>query len=289
MKLLTYKSAALGRVTAGISFDGERVHSLEELGFSPQTDALAFIRELGCDFGRVCPPEGPGEALCQVELLAPIPHPANNVICIGLNYRDHVAESDRAGIVEPPRADASYFTKNVNRAVAPGEDIDGHFDICDSLDYEAELAVVIGRDAYHVSAKEAGDYIFGFSVANDVTARHLQQGRGQWFFGKSLDGFFPMGPWIVTRDELGPAPALPIRCTVNGELRQNGNTGDLIHSAAEIIADLSAGITLRAGTILSTGTPSGVGMGFDPPRFLKPGDRVRCEIEGIGVLENGVK
>lgn len=289
MKLLTYKSARLGRVTAGISFDGERVYSLEELGFPPQADALAFIQDLGCDFSRISQPEGPGEAISQVELLAPIPYPANNVICIGLNYRDHVAESNRAGIVDPPKAEAAYFTKNVNRTTAPGEDIDGHFNICDSLDYEAELAVIIGRDAYHVPEAEAGDFIFGYSIANDVTARHLQKGRGQWFFGKSLDSFFPMGPWIVTRDELGEAPALAIRSYVNGELRQNGNTGDLIHSAAEIIADLSAGITLRAGTIIATGTPSGVGMGFDPPRFLKSGDRVRCEIEGIGALENGIK
>ena len=198
-------------------------------------------------------------------------------------------ESDRAGILEPAKAEAAYFTKHVNEAIRPGGAIDGHFDICDSLDYECELAVILGRDAYQVSREEAGDFIFGFSVANDVTARNIQKGRGQWFFGKSLDSFFPMGPWIVTRDELGAAPDLAIRSFVNGEPRQNSRTSCLIHSVAEIIEDLSRGITLRAGTIIATGTPSGVGMGFDPPRYLRSGDRVRCEIEGIGALENSVR
>lgn len=291
MKLLTYKSAMTGEVCAGVSFDGEKVFSLEALGWPKGSSALDFIRALGCDFSRLQAPAEGGEAIEGVELLAPIPQPANNVICIGLNYMAHRAESDNAGVIQHSgeRPEAVYFTKNVNEATAPGGFIDGHFNICDSLDYESELAVIIGKDAYHVSREEAGEYIFGFSVANDVTARSLQKGRTQWFFGKSLDTFFPMGPWIVTADELGAAPALPIRSYINGELRQNGNTGDLIHSVAEIIEDLSQGITLRAGTILATGTPAGVGMGFKPPKYLKSGDVIRCEIEGIGILENTVK
>ena len=291
MKLLTYKSKRTGQICAGISFDGVQVFSLEELGLPEGTSALAFIRGLGCDFDSVQAPAAGGEAIAEVALLAPIPQPANNVICVGLNYRAHVTESDDAGVIQhsSPRPEAVYFTKNVNEALAPGGLIDGHPNICDSLDYESELAVVIGKDAFHVSKEEAGDYIFGFSVLNDVTARAIQQGRTQWFLGKSLDTFCPMGPWIVTRDELGAAPELPIRSYINGELRQNGNTGDLIHSIAEIIEDLTAGITLRAGTIIATGTPAGVGMGFQPPKYLKSGDVVRCEIEGIGVLENAVK
>ncbi len=289
MKILTYISARGGAPRAGVSFDGETVFSLEELGWPQGMGVLDLIRALDGRFDRLRAPASGGEALDGVRLLAPIPQPANNVICVGLNYKSHVAESDSAGILEPAKEDAVYFTKNVNRATDPGGLIDGHFDICDSLDYESELAVVLGRDAYRVPKERAGDYIFGFTVANDVTARSIQKGRGQWFLGKSLDSFFPLGPWIVTADELGTAPALPIRSYVNGELRQNGHTGDLIHSVAEIIEDLSRGITLRAGTILSTGTPAGVGMGFRPPRYLKSGDLVRCEIEGIGVLENRVK
>lgn len=290
MKLLTFRNKSDARACAGVSFDGTTVYPLSALGYGDM-DALEFIKAVGCRFDGVPIPVGaeplPLEGL---ELLAPIPHPERNVICIGLNYKAHVAESNNAGIlgkVEKP--EAVYFTKNVNEALAPGGLIDGHFDICDALDYETELAVVLGRDAYRVSREEAGDYIFGFSVINDVTDRSLQKGRGQWFLGKSLDTFFPMGPWIVTRDELGTAPNLPIRSYVNGELRQNGFTGDLIHSVAEIIEDLSRGMTLKAGTILATGTPAGVGMGFDPPKYLVSGDVVRCEIDGIGILENRVK
>ena len=291
MKLLTYKSKLTGQVCAGVSFDGLRVFSLAELGQPEGMSALDFIRRLDCDFDSVRAPAAGGEAVAEAELLAPIPQPAGNIICIGLNYKAHVTESDSAGVIQHSgdRPEAVYFTKNVNAVLAPGGLIDGHFDICDSLDYESELAVVIGKDAYQVPKEEAGEYIFGFSVLNDVTARAIQHDRTQWFMGKSLDTFCPMGPWIVTRDELGAAPEKAIRSYVNGELRQNGNTGDLIHSIAEIIEDLSSGITLRAGTIIATGTPAGVGMGFKPPKYLKSGDVVRCEIEGVGVLENTVK
>ncbi len=289
MKLLTYIDAS-GVTRSGLSFGGRTVHSMESLGYG-DISALDFIRRVGCGFSSVKAP-GPtaeGVSISSVRLLSPIPRPERNVICVGFNYRNHVEESDRAGVIETPRkAEAVYFTKNVNEALAPGGVIDGHFDICDSLDYECELAVILGRDAYKLSPEEAAGRIFGFAVANDVTARNIQKGRTQWFFGKSLDTFFPFGPWIVTADELGTAPDLPIRAYVNGELRQSSRTGDLIHSAAEMISDLSQGITLPAGTILATGTPSGVGMGFTPPRYLRSGDTVRCEIDGIGAIENTV-
>ena len=289
MKLLTYMDPN-GRETAGLSLDGERVFSLAELGYAGM-DALGFIRSGSTPEDAEKRAQGlRGTKLADVELLAPIPRPERNVICIGLNYKAHVAESNNAGILaDAEKPEAVYFSKNAGSVLAPGGLIDGHFDICDSLDYESELAVIIGKDACQVRAEEAGDYIFGFTVANDVTARNLQKGRGQWFLGKGLDTFCPLGPWIVTKDELGAAPNRPIRSYVNGELRQNGYTGDLIHSVAEIIEDLSRGITLPAGTIIATGTPSGVGMGFQPPRYLKSGDVVRCEIEGIGALENKVK
>ena len=156
----------------------------------------------------------------------------------------------------------------------------------DSLDYECELGVIIGKDAFQVSKEDVADYIFGYTIVNDVSARNLQTRHKQWYFGKSLDGFTPMGPCIVTADEFAFPPKVGISCLVNGEVRQDSNTGNLIAGIAEIISMLSEGMTLQAGTIIATGTPAGVGMGMVPPTFLKEGDVVECRIEGIGVLRN---
>jgi 2-keto-4-pentenoate hydratase/2-oxohepta-3-ene-1,7-dioic acid hydratase in catechol pathway len=161
-----------------------------------------------------------------------------------------------------------------------------HEDICDSLDYETELGVVIGRQAKDVKASDALDYIFGYTIVNDVSARNLQTKHKQWYFGKSLDGFTPMGPCIVSKDEFDGIPELDIKTFVNGELRQSSNTANLITGIPEIIEILSAGMTLEPGTVIATGTPSGVAMGMDPPDFLQDGDEVVCEIEGIGRLVN---
>ena len=152
----------------------------------------------------------------------------------------------------------------------------------------AELAVVLGRDAKNVAEADAFDYVFGYTIVNDVSARNLQTGHKQWYFGKGLDGFTPMGPCLVTRDEFPQPPALAIRTYVNGELRQDAVTDQLLFSIPHILHELSQGMTLQAGTIIATGTPAGVGMGFDPPKFLQSGDVVRCEIQGIGILENPV-
>lgn len=231
-----------------------------------------------------------GRPLSDVELLAPIPHPMQDVICLGLNYTDHAEESARAAMpsCDGPREYAAYFSKRVEEAVPPGGLIDGHPDLVADLDYEVELAVILARDAYRVRREDAFSYLLGYTILNDVSARTLQRRHHQWFFGKSLKGFTPMGPWIVTADELGPAPALDILCRVNGELRQHSNTRQLIFGIDDVIEELSAGMVLKAGTILSMGTPSGVAMGMDPPRYLKAGDVVECEIEGIGRLVNTV-
>ena len=157
------------------------------------------------------------------------------------------------------------------------------------LDYEAELAVIIGKTAKNVPAEQAEEYIFGYTVLNDVSARVLQTSHKQWYFGKSLDGFTPMGPAIVTADEIPFPPKLRISACVNGEVRQDSTTDLLITGIADIIAELSSGMTLLPGTIIATGTPAGVGMGFDPPKFLKSGDTVECSIEGIGTLRNIVR
>ena len=234
---------------------------------------------------------GEGIDLGELRLLAPIPEPRQDVICLGMNYMDHSAEAAKWGKDDFVKnaGKAVYFSKRAAYIVGPGGEIDPHFDIVDGLDYEAELAVVLGKDAYRVSKEDAFDYVLGYSVLNDVSARNLQKAHKQFYFGKSLDTHTVMGPWIVTRDELPWPPEYGIRCYVNGELRQDSNTRNMIFGVAEVISELSQGMTLKAGTIIAMGTPAGVGMGSVPPRYLGSGDIVRCEIDGIGVLENKVK
>lgn len=228
--------------------------------------------------------------LAEVKLLAPIPRPRQDIICLGMNYRAHLEEAAGydAGAFAKERPVAVYFSKRVTEAVPPEGRIQSHQGLVERLDYEAELAVILGRTARNVKAAEAGKYIFGYTIVNDVSARDVQTGHKQWYFGKSLDGFTPMGPCIVTADEVAFPPALAISAKVNGQLRQKSNTALLINSIGQVLEELTAGMTLLPGTIIATGTPAGVGMGFDPPRFLKPGDVVECEIQGIGVLRNTV-
>lgn len=235
--------------------------------------------------------EGGGLALEEVQVLAPIPQPRQDVICLGMNYQKHKAEAEEFDPAAFTRRKdrAVYFSKRASFCPGPGAGIDGHFDLVDSLDYEVELAVVLGKTARKVSLEEAADCVFGYTVLNDVSARNLQTGHKQWYFGKGLDGFTPMGPCLVTKDEFAWPPALPIRAWVNGQLRQEAVTDQLIFSIPQVIHELSQGMTLLPGTIIATGTPAGVGMGFDPPKFLQKGDVIRCEIQGIGVLENTVE
>ncbi|WP_143320432.1 fumarylacetoacetate hydrolase family protein [Clostridium sp. HBUAS56010] len=226
----------------------------------------------------------------EVSLLAPISRPEQDIICLGINYMEHAEESARFKKEEfdGKRAEAVYFSKRVNESVGPYGDIQSHEDMVDSLDYEVELAVIIGKDARDVPADKARDYIFGYTIINDVSARNVQNKHKQWYFGKSLDGFTPMGPCILTADSVSYPPELRIQSKVNGELRQDSNTKLMIFHIDHIISELSKGMTLRAGTIISTGTPKGVGLGFEPPKFLKAGDEVECQIEGIGSIVNKV-
>lgn len=226
--------------------------------------------------------------LTEIRLCAPIVRPRQDVICLGINYDAHAKEAGRFSgeAFGGERPYTIYFSKRVSRAAAPGEAIPSYEGLVDSLDYEAELGVVLGRDAKGVAVQDAGKYIFGYTVINDVSARNLQTRHKQWYLGKSLDGFTPMGPCIVTADEIEDVQNLDIRCYVNGELRQSSNTGYMIQTVAGAVAELSAGMTLQAGTVIATGTPAGVGMGMTPPQFLKHGDKVVCEIEHIGKLEN---
>ncbi len=220
-------------------------------------------------------------------VLAPIRRPLQDVVCLGVNYHEHIEETTDV-IDFTKTTDTVYFSKRVIRCSAPGEKIP-NYTFVDKLDYEVELGVVLKKDAFGVKKENAKDYILGYTIINDVSARDLQLKHQQWYLGKSLDGYTPMGPCIVTADEIADAHDLDIACYVNGEKRQSSNTGYMITSVEEAIAELSQGMTLASGTVMATGTPGGVAMGMKPPVFLKSGDVIRCEIAQIGVLENTVE
>lgn len=282
MKLITFLYH--GKETVGILTEGGAAAL-------PFPDMNTLIESASFEELRTALPAAPVIPLEEAVLLAPIPRPRQDVICLGMNYGDHEKEAARydAGAFSKDKPAAVYFSKRVSEAGRPDGDIPRHAGLTDRLDYEAELAVIIGKTAKNVKAAEAEAYIFGYTVLNDVSARDLQTGHKQWYFGKSLDGFTPMGPCILTADEVSFPPMLEITAAVNGELRQRSNTGLLIHGVGEIIEELSAGMTLLPGTIIATGTPAGVGMGFDPPEFLKAGDVVECTVQGIGTLRNTVR
>ena len=224
-------------------------------------------------------------------LAAPLPQPRKNVFCVGRNYSEHIAEGARAqnttiAVTEVP----VFFTKPPTAICGPGDEVPIFPHVSTRVDYEVELAVVIGRAGRDIPADRAFQHIFGYMILNDVTARDVQRRHGnQWFKGKGLDGSAPTGPWIVTADEIADPQALGIRLSVNGELRQDGNTRDMIFDIPTLIASLSEGLTLEPGDIIATGTPSGVGYAMEPPRFLTHGDRIICEIDGIGRLENTMR
>ena len=226
----------------------------------------------------------------ELQLCAPIVHPRQDVVCLGINYDAHAQEagrfSDEAFGGERPYT--IYFSKRVSRATATKELVPSYKGLVDSLDYECELGVVLGKDCKGVTMEEAKQYIFGYTIINDISARNLQTRHKQWYLGKSLDGFTPMGPCIVTADEIGDEQSLEISCTVNGELRQSSNTKYMIQTVCGAISELSQGMTLQAGTIIATGTPAGVGMGMQPPQFLQTGDVVECRIAKIGILTNTI-
>lgn len=287
MKLVTYRLSGAEHVGA-LTADGKGVLPLPAADMNTLIETMtpADLRSAAAAAER-----GGAVPLSDVELLAPIPRPRQDVVCLGMNYRDHAEESARysADAFTKSSTAAVYFSKRVSEAGKPDGVIPRHAGLTDRLDYEVELAVVLGKAARDVKAADAADYMFGYTILNDVSARDLQTGHKQWYFGKSLDDFTPIGPWIVTKDEFKNPPALPIRSYVNGELRQDSNTELMINGIEKVICELTQGMTLQAGTIIAMGTPAGVGMGFEPPRFLKRGDVVTCEIEGIGTMTNKIK
>ena len=283
MKLVTYRYLEQCAVGA-LSEAGDAVYPIP--GAADMFELIADWETLD----KAALRQGAPLPITDVQLLAPIPHPAQDVICLGINYFDHAAESGTVtGKSDNVPKNPIYFAKRVNECVAPGGEIPSHSDIVADLDYEAELAVIIGRDVCGISREDALDVVFGYTILNDVSARTIQRTHQQWYRGKSLDGFTPLGPCIVTKDEFDVTQPKRIQCYVNHELRQDSTIDRLIFDTAYCISELSQGMTLRAGTIISTGTPSGVGMGFDPPKWLQPGDVVTCRIEGIGDLTNTVR
>jgi 2-keto-4-pentenoate hydratase/2-oxohepta-3-ene-1,7-dioic acid hydratase in catechol pathway len=276
-----------------LSGDGARIIPLAELGYEFR-DMLDLIARYETEVKSSLPgklAQAPiGLVLADAVLDAPIPHPRHDLLSVGLNYREHAMESARyKGIEYKPPPHPVYFSKRVNRAVAPGGCIPSHSDVTGKLDYETELAVVIGSRCDHVAKEDVFKHVFGYTIVNDVSARDVQVAHVQYTFGKGMDGFAPMGPWIATRDEFKDPPHLAVMTRVNGELRQNSNTSEFIFDIPYLVSELSSAIVLESGDIIITGTPSGVGIGFQPPRFLKSGDRIECEIEGIGVLANTVE
>ena len=235
---------------------------------------------------------GPRVPLSEVRLMAPIPDPRRDIFCVGKNYYAHAAEFHKSGFDSSAKKQVPsapvIFTKATTSVIGPGDTVRASIDPTATVDYEGELAVVIGKRAFGVSKAQAMDHVFGYVIVNDVTSRELQKRHNQWVIGKGCDTFCPMGPWIATADEVGDPTALELTTQINGVLRQQATISDLIFDIPTLIETLSQTITLLPGDIIATGTPVGVGIGFTPPIYLQTGDVMRVAITGLGVLENPV-
>ncbi|GAA5174461.1 fumarylacetoacetate hydrolase family protein [Pseudonocardia eucalypti] len=293
MKLVTFSAGDADRV--GV-VDAEAGLVRDVGALLPPGAGLLEVIELWPTVGPVLAARVAGQPsipLAEVTLRAPIPVPRRNLFCVGKNYRDHAAEFGRSGYDTPSRSEALperpiMFSKATTSVVGPDAVIDPHPGVTSELDYEGELCVIIGPGGRGITRENAYQHVWGYTVLNDVTARDLQRDHKQWLLGKSLDTHCPMGPYAVTADEITDITACELCTEVNGETRQRAPVKDLIFDIPELIATLSAGITLLPGDLIATGTPAGVGIGFDPPRFLAPGDLVEITITGLGRLANRV-
>ena len=280
MKLVTFDEGE-GPLTGVI--DGETILPLRDT-----VEMLDLIRR-----GAGWAPAGPGLPLHSVRLLAPIV-PRRNVFCVGWNYSEHFAEGKAFrgpnAVQEIPQHPA-LFSKNPFAIIGPDAAIRHPAPISDELDYEVELAVVIGTEGRDISESRALEHVFGYTIANDVSVRDVQRTwhGGQWFKGKNFDTHLPLGPWIVTKDEIPDPQSLRITTRLNGVTKQDSNTRNMVFPVARIIAEISAGLTLYPGDVIITGTPEGVGMGRKPPEWMKPGDVIEVEIERIGTLRNVIQ
>ncbi len=290
MRLVTFKDPRGVRVGA---LDGQgAVRDLAAADASLPRDMVGLIAGGAAAWAAACDAAAQAPVAYGAALLAPIPWPAKNVFCVGKNYHEHAKEFAGSGFDATakevvPEAPV-VFSKPPTSVIGPGDPIPSHLDPTHSVDYEGELAVVIGRGGRGIRKADALGHVFGYTIVNDVTARTLQHKHRQWILGKGIDGFCPMGPAILTADEVPDPGALRLTTHVNGEKRQDAPVSDLIFDIPTLIETISAGIMLQPGDLIATGTPAGVGIGFQPPKFLKSGDVVRVEIAGIGVLENPV-
>lgn len=296
MRLVTFRQAGAVKIGALIE-QGNLIVDFRAADATLPADMLGFIAAgpAALQAARAAVDSGFHRVNAgDCELLAPIPLPARNIFCVGKNYHEHAREFARSGFDSSNTGGAEVpshpvvFTKAPSTVIPTGAPIPGHLDPTASVDYEGELAIVIGKGGRGISGANAFAHIYGYTIVNDVTARELQGRHKQWFLGKSIDGFCPMGPALVTADEIGDVTKLQLKTTVNGELRQDAVVADLIFDIPTLIETISAGITLEPGDVIATGTPVGVGIGFKPPKYLKAGDRVAVTIDPIGTLENPV-
>ena len=283
MRLLMFRTGG-GRRLGALREDGEEVIELAE-----PADVLELIDAGEGGLARVrsavAGGKGRSHRLGDLELLAPLDAPRGNVIAIGRNYQKHAEETAMGHEPSPP----TVFTKAITSLTEPFADIAIDPSVSDKIDWEVELAVVIGRRGANVKRAQARPYVFGYMALNDVTARDIQSGwGGQYFKGKSLDRSSPTGPWLVTADEIPDPQSLELRLRINGAVKQDGNTGDMIYPVDALIEWVSKGMTLLPGSIIATGTPDGVGFARTPPEFLRPGDLMETEVEGIGTLRNRI-
>lgn len=278
MRLVTFGYD--GRTAVG-RLDGDDIVTLD--GVESMLDLIAS--------GRM-PRDGARVPRREAAIRAPIPRPAKNILCVGKNYHAHASEFARSGFDASAKEEVPevpvIFTKLPTSVSDPGAGVSAAVDPTDSMDYEGELCVVIGPGGRDIKAADAFDHVFGYTIINDLTSRELQKRHRQWFIGKSLDGFCPMGPTLVTADEIPDPTRLRLITEVNGERRQDAPLTDLIFDIPTLVETLSAGITLEAGDIIATGTAAGVGIGYTPPRYLQVGDTVAITIEPIGTLETTI-
>jgi len=292
MKLVTFSVGAGDRIGV-VDADRGLVRDVSEL--LDGTDMVAVVADwavarAALDAGLGALPAVP---LDSVRLRAPFPRPVRNIFCVGKNYRDHVKEFGRSGYDTPSKSEELperpiIFSKATTSVTGPFDDVQAHPGVTAELDYEGELGVIIGRGGRGITHADALEHVWGYTVVNDVTARDLQRDHRQWLLGKSLDTHCPMGPYAVSADEIGDVATLEVETSVNGERRQSAPVKDLIFDIPELIATISAGITLLPGDVIATGTPAGVGIGFDPPKFLHTGDLVEVTITGLGTLRNRI-
>lgn len=296
MRLVTFAPGAGAAPRVGLVRDGKQVIDLSQAGGKPPFDAvdmisliaagekaLAWLRDVAAKSKEAVP-------LDKVKVLAPVPRPRKNVFCVGWNYVEHFEEGKKSRLhtVEFP-AYPTFFSKAPTTVNGPYDPIPLHAGVTEKLDWEVELGVVIGKGGINIQEADALKHVFGYTVVNDISAREVQRRHGgQLFKGKSLDGTCPMGPWIVTADEVPDPHALRLTSRVNGVTKQDSNTSHMYFKVPRIIAELSAGLTLEPGDIISTGTPAGVGHARTPPEFMKPGDVLETEVVGLGLLRNRI-